>query len=192
MIGPNSDYLAHPEELMADNFALLLTRRARAPDPRAARSPRALARRAGRELMRHEGRCHCGAIRFAFETAGRSRRAPASAAFAAGTARAPSADPAGSAALALGPDTIRYRFGSRTTDFLICGRCGVYVGADRRARRPALRDPQPQRLRRSASSTSRARRSPMTARMRRTKRTRPPGEMDAGANSELVKCFRNG
>ncbi|HMG47055.1 MAG TPA: hypothetical protein VK614_06315 [Allosphingosinicella sp.] len=32
VIGPNSDYLAHPEELMADNFALLLTRRARAPD----------------------------------------------------------------------------------------------------------------------------------------------------------------
>jgi len=30
--GPNSDYFAHPEELMADNFALLLTRRARAPD----------------------------------------------------------------------------------------------------------------------------------------------------------------
>jgi hypothetical protein len=33
VIGPNSDYLAHPEELMADNFALLLTRRDRAPDP---------------------------------------------------------------------------------------------------------------------------------------------------------------
>jgi hypothetical protein len=32
VIGPNTDYLAHPEELMADNFALLLTRRARAPD----------------------------------------------------------------------------------------------------------------------------------------------------------------
>lgn len=32
VIGPNSDYFAHPEELMADNFALLLTR-ARAPDP---------------------------------------------------------------------------------------------------------------------------------------------------------------
>jgi hypothetical protein len=30
--GPNSDYFAHPEELMADNFALLLTRPARAPD----------------------------------------------------------------------------------------------------------------------------------------------------------------
>lgn len=32
VIGRNSDYLAHPEELMADNFALLLTRAARAPD----------------------------------------------------------------------------------------------------------------------------------------------------------------
>lgn len=32
VIGPNTDYLAHPEELMADNFALLLTRRARTPD----------------------------------------------------------------------------------------------------------------------------------------------------------------
>lgn len=30
--GPNSDYFAHPEELMADNFALLLTGRDRAPD----------------------------------------------------------------------------------------------------------------------------------------------------------------
>lgn len=30
--GSNSDYFAHPEELMADNFALLLTRPARAPD----------------------------------------------------------------------------------------------------------------------------------------------------------------
>ncbi|HEV2815825.1 MAG TPA: hypothetical protein VGW40_01180 [Allosphingosinicella sp.] len=32
-VGPNSDYFAHPEELMADNFALLLTRRDRVPDP---------------------------------------------------------------------------------------------------------------------------------------------------------------
>jgi len=33
VVGRNSDYFAHPEELMADNFALLLTGRARAPDP---------------------------------------------------------------------------------------------------------------------------------------------------------------
>jgi len=33
VVGRNSDYFAHPEELMADNFALLLTGRTRAPDP---------------------------------------------------------------------------------------------------------------------------------------------------------------
>jgi len=31
--------------------------------------------------------------------------------------------------LAFGPATLRYRFGTQTTDYLICGRCGVYVGA---------------------------------------------------------------
>ena len=38
-------------------------------------------------------------------------------------------DPAGSAVLTMGPETRRYRFGSMVTDFLCCGRCGVYVGA---------------------------------------------------------------
>lgn len=38
-------------------------------------------------------------------------------------------DPDGAATLKLGPETIRYRFGLGVTDFLICGRCGVYVGA---------------------------------------------------------------
>jgi hypothetical protein len=38
-------------------------------------------------------------------------------------------DPAGSATLTLGPETLRYRFATQTTDYLICGRCGVYVGA---------------------------------------------------------------
>lgn len=38
-------------------------------------------------------------------------------------------DPEGSAVLTLGAEAIRYRFGTGTTDFLICGRCGVYVGA---------------------------------------------------------------
>lgn len=31
--------------------------------------------------------------------------------------------------ITLGGEAIRYRFGSATTDFLICGRCGVYIGA---------------------------------------------------------------
>jgi len=39
------------------------------------------------------------------------------------------AEPSGSAALTLGPDIGRYRFGTNTTDYLVCGRCGVYAGA---------------------------------------------------------------
>lgn len=31
--------------------------------------------------------------------------------------------------LALGPDTVRYRFASKAADYLLCARCGVYVGA---------------------------------------------------------------
>ena len=38
-------------------------------------------------------------------------------------------DPEGSAELTFGPEARRYRFGTKTTDFLFCGRCGVYVGA---------------------------------------------------------------
>ena len=38
-------------------------------------------------------------------------------------------DPEGSAELILGTQVRRYRFGTRTTDFLFCGRCGIYVGA---------------------------------------------------------------
>jgi hypothetical protein len=38
-------------------------------------------------------------------------------------------DPEGSAELILGTEARRYRFGTRTTDFLFCGRCGTYVGA---------------------------------------------------------------
>ena len=38
-------------------------------------------------------------------------------------------DPGGTAGLTLGPGARRYRFGTGATDFLICGCCGVYVGA---------------------------------------------------------------
>ena len=35
----------------------------------------------------------------------------------------------GSATVEIAADTLRYRFGTGVTDFLICGQCGVYVGA---------------------------------------------------------------
>jgi hypothetical protein len=79
--------------------------------------------------MRHAGRCHCGAIRFAFETARPFAPRACQCGFCRKHGARTVADAEGAAELTLGPETIRYRFGSRTTDFLICGRCGVYAGA---------------------------------------------------------------
>ena len=79
--------------------------------------------------MKYEGHCHCRALGFTFDTdrplAPRACRCGFCRKHAARTV----ADPRGSALLDLGADVVRYRFGTRTTDFLICGRCGVYVGA---------------------------------------------------------------
>jgi hypothetical protein len=81
-----------------------------------------------------EGSCHCGNVTLRFETA----EPPA-----AFTVRACGcgfcrrhqtrtvADPAGRLRLTVRDPTRvnRYRFGLRTTDFLICRECGVYLGA---------------------------------------------------------------
>ena len=79
--------------------------------------------------MKHGGQCHCGAIRIAFET----ERPLAPRQCQCGFCRRHNvrmvSDPGGSAKLTLGPETQRYRFATATTDYLICGRCGIYVGA---------------------------------------------------------------
>ncbi len=79
--------------------------------------------------MRYEGQCHCGAIRFEFETGKPFVPRACRCGFCRKHDARTVADPQGLALLALGPETLRYRFGSKVTDFLICGRCGVYVGA---------------------------------------------------------------
>jgi hypothetical protein len=73
------------------------------------------------------GRCHCGAIRFAFETHAPFAPRACQCSFCRRHGARTVSDPEGAAVLS--PETIRYRFGSKVTDFLICGRCGVYVGA---------------------------------------------------------------
>jgi len=79
--------------------------------------------------MRLEGHCHCGTLRLEFETHKPLAPRACQCDFCRKHKARTVADPAGVATLALGPETIRYRFGSETTDFLICGCCGVYVGA---------------------------------------------------------------
>jgi hypothetical protein len=79
--------------------------------------------------MDYPGRCHCGAIRVEFGTAKPLAPRACQCGFCRRHGARTISDPEGSALLDLSPETIRYRFGSEGADFLICGRCGVYIGA---------------------------------------------------------------
>ena len=84
--------------------------------------------------MSFSGSCHCGAVGFAFHTAllvtewsVRECQCRFCRAHAART----TSDPAGRLIFRAHPQEAlqRYRFGLKTADFLVCNRCGVYVGA---------------------------------------------------------------
>ena len=84
--------------------------------------------------MRIEGRCHCGNLGFEFETAGTwDSIAPreCDCSFCRAHATRCVSDPEGRAAIFVAdPERLsRYRFGLRTAEFLVCGDCGVYIGA---------------------------------------------------------------
>jgi hypothetical protein len=80
------------------------------------------------------GSCHCGNVRVEFETA----RTPAQFAvracqctFCRRHGSTSISDPQGRVTFHVADESklLRYRFGLRTADFLMCGRCGVYLGA---------------------------------------------------------------
>ena len=81
----------------------------------------------------YEGACHCGAIAARFETA----LAPGAVDVRAdrcGFCRRHGAktvsDPTGNLALRFREEgVLRYRFGTRTADFLVCRGCGAYIAA---------------------------------------------------------------
>jgi hypothetical protein len=79
--------------------------------------------------MLHRGQCHCGAISLEFRTGAPLDPRACQCGFCRGHNARTVSDPRGSALVSPGAETIRYRFGMGTTDFLICGRCGIYVGA---------------------------------------------------------------
>jgi len=85
-------------------------------------------------LRTFEGGCHCGALGFSFQTA-RAVSQWSVRACQCGFCRAHGAltasDPSGRLAFQVkqGEALERYRFALMTADFLLCRRCGVYVGA---------------------------------------------------------------
>jgi hypothetical protein len=84
-------------------------------------------------LASFEGGCHCGALRFEYRT-----RLPPGAwsvracecSFCRAHASITTSDPQGTIEFreVVAGALSRYRFGLRSADFLVCARCGVYVG----------------------------------------------------------------
>jgi len=79
--------------------------------------------------MVHSGRCHCGAIRLRFETGKPLAPRACQCGFCRKHDARTVSDPEGVAVLILGGEAIRYRFASKAADYILCGKCGVYLGA---------------------------------------------------------------
>ena len=80
------------------------------------------------------GSCHCGAVDFAFHTglpAARWSVRACQCRFCRAHGALTTSDPLGRLAFHTHQAELlhRYRFGLKTADFLLCSRCGVYVGA---------------------------------------------------------------
>ena len=84
-------------------------------------------------MTQYTGSCHCGAIRIRFESPKRPdemRVGRCACSFCRRHGARTMGDPAGSVEFrGADKDITRYRFGLGITDYLLCARCGAYVGA---------------------------------------------------------------
>ena len=89
------------------------------------------------DLTPLSGGCHCGNLRYALETSLALEQLPlrtCQCSFCRHHGARSTSDPAGRIRFEVrdAAQLTRYRFGLRTADFLICARCGIYVGATMR------------------------------------------------------------
>lgn len=77
--------------------------------------------------MIYEGSCHCGAVRVEYQTDVPVRLRQDGCGFCRSRGVKSASDPDGRLALVSSRPLIRYRFGHRTADFLICPGCGSYI-----------------------------------------------------------------
>jgi hypothetical protein len=85
-------------------------------------------------LATHEGGCHCGNLRVRVRLTTVAADTPirsCACSFCRAHGTRTLSDPAGQAVVAVSDISLaqRYRFGSRTADYLLCRGCGVYIGA---------------------------------------------------------------
>ena len=84
--------------------------------------------------MEHDGGCHCGNLQVRIKLNYPPADSPVrscTCSFCRSHATVTVSDPAGQADIRASEWALveRYRFGSRTADYLLCRRCGVYIGA---------------------------------------------------------------
>jgi hypothetical protein len=84
--------------------------------------------------MEHQGGCHCSNLRVQVRLTKPAAEMPirsCACSFCRAHGTRTVSDPGGQADVWAGDWSLveRYRFGSRTADYLLCRRCGVYVGA---------------------------------------------------------------
>jgi hypothetical protein len=80
----------------------------------------------------YEGRCHCGAVGFAYRTSqppGAWSIRACQCSFCRAHAALSTSHAEASLTFTENPALRRYRFAQRTADFLLCSTCGVYIGA---------------------------------------------------------------
>ena len=84
-------------------------------------------------MTTYQGSCHCGAIQVAYTTDKQPqemRPGRCSCSFCRRHGARTMGDPAGSVEFRAAPGSLsRYRFALGITDYLVCRRCGAYVGA---------------------------------------------------------------
>jgi hypothetical protein len=79
--------------------------------------------------MIYRGSCHCGALRVSFETAKPLAPRACQCSFCRMHAARSISDPEGSASIEWDEEPLLYRFASRAADYVVCARCGIYIGA---------------------------------------------------------------
>lgn len=79
--------------------------------------------------MIYRGACHCGAASVVYETDAPVRLRQDGCSFCTSRGAKSASDPNGKLAVSSTRRLVRYRFGHRSADFLICGICGAYIAA---------------------------------------------------------------
>lgn len=80
-------------------------------------------------MTTHTGQCHCGELRLSLLTEKPLSPRTCQCAFCRRHGARTVSDPEGQATLTLSTEAIRYRFGTRSGEYIVCARCGVYIGA---------------------------------------------------------------